>query len=518
MSEESGKTILENILLTRRQTLEETRKAVPLDRVQQIAEARAERRDFAAALARARAPGEARGLRVIAELKRASPSRGLLRQHYRRREIALGYAEGGAAALSVLTEEHHFLGSTQDLTEVRQAVQIPVLRKDFIVDSYQVYESVAAGADALLLIVAAMPDDDLRNLLELSRQLRIAALVEVHTEAELERAVDAGAQIIGVNNRNLKTLEVNLETSFQLRAKMPSGCIAVSESGIKTPVDLQRIRDAGFDAVLIGERLMTQQNPGQALQKLLADSSGPSVSMEARTPKLSENRAVEITPPASLTAIFELRSANSQKTPTRVKICGITRWEDAQLAVELGATALGFNFYPSSPRYLEPADARAIIAKLPPFVTAVGIFVDEWDDEYVARVAKESRITAVQLHGRRFPPLDGPLADFVRIRAVTVGEGFQPESLREFRGDAFLLDTFDAKLPGGTGKTFNWALARGAGRFGTVILAGGLTPENVAQAIREVRPFAVDVASGVEASPGIKDEIKLRQFFAAVTG
>ena len=157
------------------------------------------------------------GLRVIAELKRASPSRGLLRQHYRRREIALGYASGGAAALSVLTEEQYFLGSTQDLTEVRQAVEIPVLRKDFILESYQVYESVAAGADALLLIVAILPDHDLRSLLDLCNQLRIAALVEVHTEAELERAVAAGARIIGVNNRNLKTLEVNLETSFELR-------------------------------------------------------------------------------------------------------------------------------------------------------------------------------------------------------------------------------------------------------------------------------------------------------------
>lgn len=202
--------------------------------------------------------------------------------------------------------------------------------------------------------------------------------------------------------------------------------------------------------------------------------------------------------------------------PTRVKICGITRWEDAQLAVELGAAALGFNFYPPSPRYLDPAAARAIILKLPPLITAVGIFADESDDAHVARVAREARVTAVQLHGPRFPPLHGALADFARIRAVAVGEGFQPEMLRDLVGDAFLLDTFDAKLPGGTGKSFNWALARGANRFGTIILAGGLTPENVGQAIREVRPFAVDVASGVEASPGVKDEKKLWQFFAAI--
>jgi len=282
MPDEVARTILDNIVSARRRTLEETRLAVPLECVQQMAEERQERRDFAAALAPGADAGAPQKLRVIAELKRASPSRGLLRQHYRRREIALGYAGGGASALSVLTEEQYFLGSTQDLTEVRQAVEIPVLRKDFILESYQVYESVAAGADALLLIVAVLPEHELRSLLDLCKQLRIAALVEVHTEAELERAVVAGAQIIGVNNRNLKTLEVNLGTSFELRAKMPRGCVAVSESGIKTAADLRRISEAGFNAVLIGERLMTQPDPGQALQRLLADFAGQPVPFENR--------------------------------------------------------------------------------------------------------------------------------------------------------------------------------------------------------------------------------------------
>ncbi len=264
MADEPGRTILDNIVSARRRTLEETRLAFPLRRLQQLAEARQERRDFAAALAPAASPGTLPGLRVVAELKRASPSRGLLRQQYRRREIASGYAAAGAAALSVLTEEQYFLGSTQDLTEVRAAVEIPVLRKDFILESYQVYESVAAGADALLLIVAILPEQDLCSLLALCDQLRIAALVEVHTEAELLRAVDAGARIIGVNNRNLKTLEVNLETSLELRAGMPAASVAVSESGIKTAGDLRRISAAGFNAALIGEKFMTEPDPGQA--------------------------------------------------------------------------------------------------------------------------------------------------------------------------------------------------------------------------------------------------------------
>jgi phosphoribosylanthranilate isomerase len=202
--------------------------------------------------------------------------------------------------------------------------------------------------------------------------------------------------------------------------------------------------------------------------------------------------------------------------PTRVKICGITRWEDAQLAVELGASALGFNFYPPSPRYIEPASARAIILKLPPLVTAVGIFADGLNDERVADVAKEARVTVVQLHGPRLPKLDGVLAQFPTMLGVAVQEGFKPEALRGLGGDAYLLDAFDAKLLGGTGKPFNWALARDARRFGTIILAGGLTPENVGRAIREVRPFAVDVASGVEIAPGVKDPAKLRAFFQEV--
>jgi indole-3-glycerol phosphate synthase len=168
-----------------------------------------------------------------------------------------------------LTEKDFFGGSLQDLQEARGAVRLPVLRKDFILDPYQVYESVAAGADALLLIVAALSDEDLRKLLGLCDRLHIAALVEVHTAPELERALAAGARIIGVNNRNLRTLEVSLETSLRLRSKIPPGCLAVSESGIKTAADLHRLSEAGFNAALIGERFMTAPDPGQELAEML---------------------------------------------------------------------------------------------------------------------------------------------------------------------------------------------------------------------------------------------------------
>lgn len=204
--------------------------------------------------------------------------------------------------------------------------------------------------------------------------------------------------------------------------------------------------------------------------------------------------------------------------PTRIKICGITRGEDALLAVGLGASALGFNFYPPSPRYIAPPAARALIRQLPPFVMTVGVFADETEADRVVAVAQEAGVAAIQLHGPKFPDPseESRFEAFSLIRAVAVGDGFRPQDLARFKASAFLLDTLDPASRGGTGKTFDWSLAREAKRFGPIILAGGLTPENVCQAIMEVRPFAVDVASGVESAPGKKDPFRLRAFFAAV--
>lgn len=262
--------VLRTIVAARRQRIAEVRATTPIENLRQIAESRSEFRSFAKAIS-----GEV--LSVIAELKRASPSRGLLRPDYHPPEIAASYQQAGASALSVLTEEQFFQGSLNDLKKARQAVRIPVLRKDFIVDEYQIYEAVAAGADAFLLIVAALDDQDLKRFIQLSKQLHVAALVEVHTAAELERAVSAGARIIGVNNRNLKTLEVNLETSFRLREKIPSSCLTVSESGIKSGNDLEKLAKAGFHAVLIGEHLMLAGDPGKELSNLL--KSAPTLKM-----------------------------------------------------------------------------------------------------------------------------------------------------------------------------------------------------------------------------------------------
>jgi indole-3-glycerol phosphate synthase len=210
---------------------------------------------------------------VIAELKKASPSRGVLREVYDPAGLAQGLEQAGAAALSVLTEEDFFLGSLADLKQVKKVTQIPILRKDFIVDPWQVWESRAAGADSFLLIVAILDDETLGALINLGRSLKMEPLVEVHTGEELGRAVRAGARIIGVNNRDLRTFETRVETSLDLANAIPENCVAVSESGLRTHNDLAILRQAGFDAFLIGEQLMRDADPCVPLRDLL-DNGG----------------------------------------------------------------------------------------------------------------------------------------------------------------------------------------------------------------------------------------------------
>jgi indole-3-glycerol phosphate synthase len=219
---------------------------------------------------------------LIAECKRRSPSRGVIRADYDAVAVARGYAAAGAAAISVLTEPTFFDGSLHDLEAVCAAVDVPVLRKDFIVAEYQLLEARAAGADAVLLIAAALSPRDLGSLAGRATALGLDALVEVHDADELQTALDAGAQIIGVNNRNLRTLEVNLDASVELIAGMHAGVLAVSESGITTVHDLRRLRGLGYRAFLIGERFMTEADPGKALEGLLQEYGAPNADVESR--------------------------------------------------------------------------------------------------------------------------------------------------------------------------------------------------------------------------------------------
>ena len=261
--------VLSEIIAKKRERVLAASEVVPLAQIQGLA-TEARRNAVPHALSKAL---HRDGINVIAEFKRRSPSKGIIRPGADLLEIVKSYEAGGAAAISVLTEEDYFSGSLDDLRVVRAAVRLPVLRKDFVFDDYQVYESAAAGADAILLIVAALDDELLFRLRHLSEEeLGLDALVEVHTRDEMKRAVACDARLIGVNNRDLRTFEVSLETSLSLAHEAPSDALLVSESGLRSREDLQLLHSAGYRGFLIGETLMRAEDPQQALRDVLDDS------------------------------------------------------------------------------------------------------------------------------------------------------------------------------------------------------------------------------------------------------
>lgn len=261
-------TKLEEIVACTRRSLTTAKAAADLRTLRESAE-RHRPRGFRAALKRKSAAGAA----VIAELKKASPSKGLIRANFPVAELATELEEAGAAALSVLTDEQFFQGSLSNLEIASSKTQLPCLRKDFIVDEFQLLEARAYGADAILLIVAALSDEELSNLRSRAGELQLDVLCEVHDGEEMWRAIDAGFDLIGVNNRNLHSFQVDLNTSLQLASRMPASVVKVAESGIETPHDIAKLRQAGFDAFLIGESLMRAPRPGDALRELLAHSA-----------------------------------------------------------------------------------------------------------------------------------------------------------------------------------------------------------------------------------------------------
>ena len=254
---------LQTIVDHKVQELDARRRARPLRVLMEAPLFTRPRRDFAASLA---APGR----RIVAEVKRSSPSLGRIRDDFDPVAIAAGYAAAGAAAISVLTEERFFEGSLDDLAAIRERVDVPLLRKDFLFEPYQVYEARAAGADAFLLIAAILRTEIIRELVALGREMEMSALVEVHTAEQLDRALVAGATVIGINNRDLDTFVTRLETGLDLLEVVPPGLTVVIESGLKTQADLARFEAVGVRAFLIGEAFMRAPDPGTALRELLA--------------------------------------------------------------------------------------------------------------------------------------------------------------------------------------------------------------------------------------------------------
>lgn len=264
-------TNLDQILSTVRQRVEVCRKEVPDEELSARAQAMRPARGFRKTLEFASRQGPA----VIAELKKASPSRGALRGSYPVGMLANQYRQGGAVALSVLTEETYFQGSLQHLLEASAATDLPCLRKDFIVEEYQLLEARAHAADCVLLIAAALGDPEFGMLFRKAHELGMDVLCEVHTEAEVARAVAIGADLIGVNSRDLKTLEVDTQTHYRLAKLLPENALAVAESGIRGGADVRDLRAAGYSAFLIGESLITQPDPGAALAHLIGEAKAP---------------------------------------------------------------------------------------------------------------------------------------------------------------------------------------------------------------------------------------------------
>ena len=428
-------------------------------------------------------------IHIIAEFKRRSPSKGDINIGADAATVARAYEKVGAAAISVLTEEDYFGGSLDDLHAIRKATSIPILRKDFIFDEYQVYESFVAGADALLLIAAALDDETLTKLLDIAEHyLWMDALVEVHTKEELDRALHCGARLIGVNNRDLRTFKVSTATSFDLARLVPPEIKLVSESGLDAAT-ISELRSVGYNGFLVGESLMRSENPGKALHALIAQASKPAARVQ-------------------------------------VKICGITNLEDALAACEAGADMLGFNFWPQSPRFIEPEAAREITfhkLRLTRGVRMIGVFVNE-TLERIRAVAENIHLDGLQLHGDETVEFCRQLKATATydpygflIKACPANAELNVEKLIDYPAEAFMLDAYDPKLRGGTGRTADVNIAREAARkLPRLFLAGGLAPENVAAAIAAVRPYAVDACSSLELSPGRKDHARMKEFVAAV--
>ncbi|HEX7091459.1 MAG TPA: indole-3-glycerol phosphate synthase TrpC [Longimicrobiales bacterium] len=423
---------------------------------------------------------------LVAEVKRRSPSAGWIRRDADAVAVAAAYEAAGAAAISVLTEEEHFGGSLADLTAVRAAVRVPVLRKDFIVDPVQLWEARAAGADAALLIVRVLDDAELADLLAAARDCGLGVLVEIHGAGELERALRAGAEVIGVNARDLGTLRTDADVVLALAARVPEARVLVGESGIRSAEDVERLADAGVDAVLVGESLMRAADPGAAARALagVARRALPAV---------------------------------------EVKICGLCRPEDARAAVEAGADYVGVVLAPGGPRSQTVASAKAIF-QAAAGARRVGVFVDASTEE-AASAARALGLAVLQLHGSEPPEQVAALA---AAGPWQVWKAVRPRRREDVAAavDAYggvaaalLLDGWHPTRAGGTGTTFPWddvAPARGLVPRGVrLVVAGGLTADNVAAAVGRLAPDVVDVSSGVESRPGVKSAERVRDFVAA---
>ena len=415
----------------------------------------------------------------ICEVKKASPSKGIIAEHFPYLDIAKEYEVAGAAAISVLTEPDFFKGDKKYLQEIASTVKIPVLRKDFIIDEYQIYQAKVWGASAILLICACLDVPTLTKFRELADSLGLSSLVEAHDENEVQMAIDCGARIIGVNNRNLKDFTVDVQNSVRLRNLVQDDVIFVSESGLETPEDIQVLRDNNIGVALMGETFMRSPNKVEKLAYLY----GPTY----YTPK--------------------------------VKMCGISKVETIPAVVEAKPDYMGLVFAPSK-RQVTVEQAKILIEELhkqcinhydTKVVKTVGVFVNETLDNLV-RIADTANLDAVQLHGDEDEAFIQSLKERTNVeiwKAVQIRSAADVEKWIDSSADILLFDAYHKDERGGTGEVFDWSSLDAFER--PFMLAGGIDSTNVARAIRTVRSYGIDISSGIETN-GVKDDEKIKAF------
>jgi indole-3-glycerol phosphate synthase/phosphoribosylanthranilate isomerase len=422
----------------------------------------------------------------ICEVKKASPSKGIIAEHFPYLDIAKEYEVAGAAAISVLTEPDFFKGDKKYLQEIASTVKIPVLRKDFIIDEYQIYQAKVWGASAILLICACLDMPTLTKFRELADSLGLSSLVEAHDENEVQMAIDCGARIIGVNNRNLKDFTVDVQNSVRLRNLVQDDVIFVSESGLETPEDIQVLRDNNIGVALMGETFMRSPNKVEKLAYLY----GPTY----YTPK--------------------------------VKMCGISKVETIPAVVEAKPDYMGLVFAPSK-RQVTVDQAKTLVEELHKQYTkrynngaeqsnndeikTVGVFVNETLDNLVS-IATEANLDVVQLHGDEDEAFIQALKEKTDVevwKAVQLRRAADAEAWIDSSADMLLFDAYHKDERGGTGEVFDWSCLDEFER--PFMLAGGIDSTNVARAIRTVRPYGIDISSGIE-TDGVKDDEKITAF------
>lgn len=428
----------------------------------------------------------------ICEVKKASPSKGIIAEHFPYLDIAKEYEVAGAAAISVLTEPDFFKGDKKYLQEIASTVKIPVLRKDFIIDEYQIYQAKVWGASAILLICACLDVPTLTKFRELADSLGLSSLVEAHDEHEVQMAIDCGARIIGVNNRNLKDFTVDVQNSVRLRNLVQDDVIFVSESGLETPEDIQVLRDNNIGVALMGETFMRSHNKVEKLAYLYGSTY--------YTPK--------------------------------VKMCGISKVETIPAVIEANPDYMGLVFAPSK-RQVTVDQAKSLVKELhkqygnrysrdevqcsnqtlihQEFIKTVGIFVNETLDNLVT-IATEVNLDAVQLHGDEDEAFIQSLKERTNVevwKAVQIRSAADAEAWIDSSADMLLFDAYHKDERGGTGEVFDWSCLDEFER--PFMLAGGIDSTNVARAIRTVRPYGIDISSGIE-TEGVKDDEKIKAF------